>query len=360
MSFGGAQHGDLLPTTPAHDCGFLSHQEGPEGPPSTHARCPCQGDLQHCLPSYLSPYSDSSVVNSQEAAGIQNRQRRPRQGPEEAHVVAQWKGDSVQGKQATQALLLPVLSFAPLCLQGDLAAILTRSAAQKNPSAGAEKLSSSTSCFVWNPHLLLAFIILSPKKVNLVAKLVRGMRVEDALLQLQVLVKRAAKTVYEVIHSARANASHNHGLDPDKLIVGKHASTVSSAFSPRRSRFPYRNPCSVRNHVHPSLFSSIWNVVAVVINKRLGVCFYALSSTVITALSVQVAAHALAALWTPSSAVSQMLNLAAFASLLFVTVSGEIILVLQPIVDSLIVIVADDKCLCSCGERADVGSGCSV
>ncbi|KAG0446753.1 hypothetical protein HPP92_028667 [Vanilla planifolia] len=61
----------------------------------------------------------------------------------------------------------------------------------------------------------------SPKKVNLVAKLVRGMRVEDALLQLQVLVKRAAKTVYQVIHSARANASHNHGLDPDKLIVGR-------------------------------------------------------------------------------------------------------------------------------------------
>ncbi|KAK1275455.1 hypothetical protein QJS04_geneDACA003734 [Acorus gramineus] len=59
----------------------------------------------------------------------------------------------------------------------------------------------------------------SPKKVNLVAALVRGMRVEDALLQLQVSVKRAAKTVYKVIHSARANAAHNHGLDPDRLIV---------------------------------------------------------------------------------------------------------------------------------------------
>ncbi|OMO53864.1 Ribosomal protein L22/L17 [Corchorus capsularis] len=37
----------------------------------------------------------------------------------------------------------------------------------------------------------------SPKKVNLVAALVRGMRVEDALLQLKVTVKRAAKTVYQ-------------------------------------------------------------------------------------------------------------------------------------------------------------------
>ncbi|KAH0842729.1 hypothetical protein HID58_092100 [Brassica napus] len=39
----------------------------------------------------------------------------------------------------------------------------------------------------------------SPKKVNLVAALVRGMRVEDALMQLQVTVKRASHTVYRVI-----------------------------------------------------------------------------------------------------------------------------------------------------------------
>ncbi|XP_021657059.2 uncharacterized protein LOC110647500 isoform X1 [Hevea brasiliensis] len=61
----------------------------------------------------------------------------------------------------------------------------------------------------------------SPKKVNLVAALVRGMRVEDALLQLQVTIKRASKTVYQVIHSARANAIHNHGLDPDRLLVAE-------------------------------------------------------------------------------------------------------------------------------------------
>ncbi|KAF5181636.1 hypothetical protein FRX31_028781 [Thalictrum thalictroides] len=40
----------------------------------------------------------------------------------------------------------------------------------------------------------------SPKKVNLVAALVRGMRVEDALLQLQVTVKRASKTVYQTLN----------------------------------------------------------------------------------------------------------------------------------------------------------------
>ncbi|KAH1199687.1 50S ribosomal protein L22 [Glycine max] len=68
---------------------------------------------------------------------------------------------------------------------------------------------------------ILKAIKQSPKKVNLVAALVRGMLVKDALMQLELTIKRAAKTVYQVIHSARANASHNHGLDPERLIVAE-------------------------------------------------------------------------------------------------------------------------------------------
>lgn len=47
--------------------------------------------------------------------------------------------------------------------------------------------------------------------MNLVATLVRGMRVEDALLQLQVTVKRASKTVYQVIKLLIALWTHNSG-----------------------------------------------------------------------------------------------------------------------------------------------------
>ncbi|XP_068486143.1 uncharacterized protein [Phaseolus vulgaris] len=47
------------------------------------------------------------------------------------------------------------------------------------------------------------------------------MLVKDALMQLELTIKRAAKTVYQVIHSARANASHNHGLDPERLLVAE-------------------------------------------------------------------------------------------------------------------------------------------
>ncbi|RCV26207.1 hypothetical protein SETIT_5G227000v2 [Setaria italica] len=73
----------------------------------------------------------------------------------------------------------------------------------------------------------------SPKKVNLVAKLIRGMCVEDALLQLQVTV----------IHSARANAAHNHGLDPDKLIVGK--AFVEKGLYLKRLSYHAKGSCGV-------------------------------------------------------------------------------------------------------------------
>lgn len=58
-----------------------------------------------------------------------------------------------------------------------------------------------------------------PNKIDLVGKLVRGMRVEDVLSQLKVTDKQAAKTMYQAIHSARADATYKHGLDPDRLLV---------------------------------------------------------------------------------------------------------------------------------------------
>lgn len=84
----------------------------------------------------------------------------------------------------------------------------------------------------------------SPKKVNLVAALVRGMRVEDALLQLQVTVKRAAKTVYQVIHSARANATHNHGLDPDRLLVAE--AFLGKGYYRKRVSYHAKGKCGIR------------------------------------------------------------------------------------------------------------------
>lgn len=84
----------------------------------------------------------------------------------------------------------------------------------------------------------------SPKKVNLVAEFVRGMRVEDALLQLQVTVKRAAKTVYQVIHSARANATHNHDLDADRLLVAE--AFTGKGFYKKRVSYHSKGRCGIK------------------------------------------------------------------------------------------------------------------
>lgn len=59
----------------------------------------------------------------------------------------------------------------------------------------------------------------SPQKLNLVAQMIRGQRVQKALLDLEFSPKRISKAVYKALQSAIANAENNHNLDVDRLIV---------------------------------------------------------------------------------------------------------------------------------------------
>ena len=61
----------------------------------------------------------------------------------------------------------------------------------------------------------------SPQKLNLVAQMIRGKKVEKALSDLRFSRKRIAQDVYKVLWSAVQNAENNHGLDPDSLVVDK-------------------------------------------------------------------------------------------------------------------------------------------
>src|SRR5215831_18392153 len=61
------------------------------------------------------------------------------------------------------------------------------------------------------------YIRRAPRKARLVAELVRGMRVADALAQLEFSPKHAAVDVAKAIKSAAANAEHNHQLARDQL-----------------------------------------------------------------------------------------------------------------------------------------------
>ena len=61
------------------------------------------------------------------------------------------------------------------------------------------------------------YIRRTPRKARLVAETVRGMRVVDALAQLEFSPKHAAADVAKAIKSAAANAEHNHQLARDQL-----------------------------------------------------------------------------------------------------------------------------------------------
>lgn len=62
-------------------------------------------------------------------------------------------------------------------------------------------------------------IQMSPRKVAVVAALVRGRSVEDALTILSHTPRRSAQPVIKVINSAKANADHNHGYKPATLQI---------------------------------------------------------------------------------------------------------------------------------------------
>ncbi len=61
----------------------------------------------------------------------------------------------------------------------------------------------------------------SPQKLNLVAQLIRGKKVERALTDLTFSKKRISGDVKKCLQSAIANAENNHNLDVDELVVAE-------------------------------------------------------------------------------------------------------------------------------------------
>jgi len=61
----------------------------------------------------------------------------------------------------------------------------------------------------------------SPQKLNLVAAMIRGKKVENALSDLAFSKRRIAGDVKKCLQSAIANAENNHNLDVDELVVAE-------------------------------------------------------------------------------------------------------------------------------------------
>ena len=62
---------------------------------------------------------------------------------------------------------------------------------------------------------------ISMQKLNLVAAMIRGKKVEKAMNELQFSRKRIAQDVLKTLKSAVANAENNHNLDIDELYVNE-------------------------------------------------------------------------------------------------------------------------------------------
>ena len=64
-------------------------------------------------------------------------------------------------------------------------------------------------------------IRIPPHKIRRVIDQIRGRSYQEALMILEFLPYQASGPVWQVIHSAAANAKHNHGLNKKKLVISK-------------------------------------------------------------------------------------------------------------------------------------------
>jgi len=82
----------------------------------------------------------------------------------------------------------------------------------------------------------LRYARISPQKCRLVADVVRGQPVGNAISTLKYMPKKGAELVRKVLESAVANAEHNHGADIDDLkvaLVQVDAAPVLKRFAAR-------------------------------------------------------------------------------------------------------------------------------
>ncbi len=67
----------------------------------------------------------------------------------------------------------------------------------------------------------LKYLRIAPRKVRLVTRLIKGLSIEQAERQLKYSPKRSGVDILKLLKSAKANAIHNHQIDPKDLYISK-------------------------------------------------------------------------------------------------------------------------------------------
>jgi large subunit ribosomal protein L22 len=98
----------------------------------------------------------------------------------------------------------------------------------------------------------------TPRKINLLAGLIRGKSAQAAKAELSFSRRRAAGDVLKALDSAIANAENNHQLDVDKLYVAE--ATVGRAFVLKRFH--------ARARGRGARVQKIWSNLTIVVRER--------------------------------------------------------------------------------------------
>lgn len=84
---------------------------------------------------------------------------------------------------------------------------------------------------------------ISPQKLNDFVRIIRRLHVDEALIQSEVSIKKAARFVHKLLLSARANGTNNHGLDGSRLYVDR--AVVTKAAMQKRTALHARGKTGV-------------------------------------------------------------------------------------------------------------------
>ena len=101
-----------------------------------------------------------------------------------------------------------------------------------------------------NVAATLRYARVSPQKCRLVADVIRGKSVDEAIRTLTFSPKKSASIVKKVLESAIANAEHNHGADIDELKVSTIEVNEAPTFRRYRARAKGRGTRIIKRNSH--------------------------------------------------------------------------------------------------------------
>jgi large subunit ribosomal protein L22 len=96
----------------------------------------------------------------------------------------------------------------------------------------------------------LRYARISPQKCRLVADVIRGKSVDEALKTLVFTPKKSARILKKVLESAIANAEHNHGADIDELKISTIEVNEAPTFRRFRARAKGRGNRIIKRNSH--------------------------------------------------------------------------------------------------------------